>query len=48
MKEKNYKLFLDSFLQEVKKIKNPSFINIENWTIADDLLNGRNVPRSLH
>ena len=23
-------------------------INIENWTIADDLLNGRNVPRSLH
>ena len=40
MKEKNYKLLLDSFLQEVKKMKNPSFINIENWTIADDLLNG--------
>ena len=40
MKEKNYKHLLDLFLQEVKKLKNPSFINLENWTIADDLLNG--------
>ena len=40
MKEKNYKHLLDLFMQEVKKLRNPSFINLENWTIADDLLNG--------
>jgi len=40
MKEKNYKHLLDLFIHEVKKLRNPSFINLENWTIADDLLNG--------
>lgn len=40
MKEKNYKNLLSLFKQEVKKMKNPSFINIEDWTLSDDLLNG--------
>ena len=40
MKEKDYKPLFDKFVQDVKKIKNPSFINMDNWTMANDLLNG--------
>jgi len=40
MKKKNYKRLFNSFIQDVKKIENTLFINIDNWTLADDLLNG--------
>ena len=40
MKKKNYKRLFNLFVQDVKKVKNSSFVNINNWTLADDLLNG--------
>jgi hypothetical protein len=40
MKKKNYKHLLNLFVKDVKKIENPSFVNIDNWTLSDELLNG--------
>jgi len=40
MNETNYKPLFDRFLQDVKNTNNSSFINLDNWTMADDLLNG--------
>ena len=40
MNEKNYKSLLKAFKQEIINIKNSSFRNVDNWTMADDLLNG--------
>ena len=40
MKKKNYKRLFNLFVKDVKKIKNSSFLNIDNWTLSDDLLNG--------
>jgi len=40
MKKKNYKRLFNLFVKDVKKIENSSFINIDNWTLSDDLLNG--------
>ena len=28
------------FIKDVKKIKNSSFVNIDSWTLSDDILNG--------
>ncbi|MBT8365662.1 MAG: hypothetical protein KJP23_13270 [Deltaproteobacteria bacterium] len=40
MKKKNYKRLFNLFIKDVKKIKNPSFVNIDKWTLSDDILNG--------
>ena len=40
MNEKNYKPLLNKFKQEIKNTNNRAFKNVDNWTMADDLLNG--------
>ena len=40
MNKKNYKPLFNKFKQEIKDTNNRSFKNVDNWTIADDLLNG--------
>ena len=40
MKKKNYKRLLNLFIKDVKKIKNSSFVNIDSWTLSDNILNG--------
>ncbi len=40
MKKKDYKKSFNLFMQEIKKHKNPSFMNLENWALSKDLLNG--------
>lgn len=40
MNKKNYKLLFNKFKQEIKDTNNSSFKNVDNWTMADDLLNG--------
>jgi hypothetical protein len=40
MKKKNYKRLFNLFVKDVKKIRNSSLVNIDNWTLSDDLLNG--------
>jgi len=40
MKKKNYKRLFNLFIKDVKKIKNSSFVNIDSWTLSDDILNG--------
>jgi len=40
MAKENYKSLLCSFVQEIKELENPSFVNPENWTLCHDLLNG--------
>jgi hypothetical protein len=40
MKKNNYKRLFNLYVKDVKKIKNSSFVNIDNWTLSDDLLNG--------
>ena len=40
MKKKNYKRLFNLFVKDVKKIRNSSFVNINNWKLSDDLLNG--------
>ena len=37
MKKKNYKRLFNLFVKDVKKIKNSSFVNIDNWKLSDDL-----------
>jgi len=40
MKKKNNKRLFNLFVKDVKKLRNSSFVNIDNWTLSDDLLNG--------
>jgi len=40
MKKKNYKSLLNKFKQEIKDTNNHLFQNVDNWTMANDLLNG--------
>jgi len=47
MNERNYDSLLSLFIQEIKKLKNPSFVDPENWTLCDDLLNGVSVGTAI-
>jgi hypothetical protein len=40
MKKKNYKHLFNLFVKDVKKINSSSFVNIDSWTLSDDILNG--------
>ena len=40
MKKKNYKFLLTKFKKEIKGTYNHVFQNVDNWTMANDLLNG--------
>ena len=40
MNQKNYTTHLSSFVQEIKELKNPSFVKPEKWKICYDLQNG--------
>ena len=47
MKEKNLKHCFELFVQEIRGLKNPSFINLEDWALGDDLQNGVIVGYSI-
>jgi hypothetical protein len=47
MNKTNYKPLFEKFIQEVINTNNPSFINMEGWTLADDLLNGVEIPYTI-
>jgi hypothetical protein len=40
MKKKNYKPVLARFKKEIKDTSNHVFHDVDDWTMADDLLNG--------
>ena len=40
MKKIDYKKKFKMFMKEIKKTKSPAFINLENWTLLNDLQNG--------
>jgi len=40
MKEKNFKNEFKLFMEEIEQTNNPSLINLENWVLSKDLLNG--------
>jgi len=47
MNKKNYTTLLSSFAQEIKELKNPSFVKPENWTLCHDLQNGVSVGTTI-
>ncbi len=47
MNNKNYTTLLSSFVHEIRKLKNPSFIKPEKWTICHDLQNGVSVGTTI-
>ena len=47
MEEINYNGALSLFIQEIRELKNPSFVNIDNWVLSDDLLDGVLVGYSI-
>jgi len=47
MNKKKYATLLSSFVQEIKGLKNPSFVKPENWTICHDLQNGVSVGTTI-
>ncbi len=47
MDKKDYKSLLASFVQEIKELKNPSFVKPENWTLCHDLQNGVSIGTTI-
>ncbi len=39
-RKKEYKVALDLFIKEVRKLKSNLFTNIDNWALDEDILNG--------
>ncbi|PIU55935.1 MAG: hypothetical protein COS89_06525, partial [Deltaproteobacteria bacterium CG07_land_8_20_14_0_80_38_7] len=44
---KNYSKLLSTFIQKIKELKNPSFVNPEKWTLCHDLQNGVSVTTTI-
>src|ERR1035438_7841228 len=47
MNNQNYRKLLSSFVQEIKELKNPSFVKPEKWTLRHDLQNGVSVTTTI-
>jgi hypothetical protein len=47
MKEKNYKLNLLRFKEEVKLLEEPYFINIDEWCLSGEPLNGVTIGHTI-
>lgn len=47
MDKTDYKSLFDKFRQEIKSNNNPSFVDVDSWTMADELLNGVRLPYTI-
>jgi len=43
----DYKPLFDAFRHEIKNNNNPSFVDVDSWTMADDLPNGVLLPYTI-
>ncbi len=45
--KKNYNSQLSSFVKQIKELNNPSFVNLEKWTLCQDLQNGVSIASTI-